>query len=122
MYQKLAFIFIAVLVSAAFLGALAQPASADRAVVIRNFGCGLLDGNGGFAFTTDTHTVFTPRSTGKLTCQARVPNPSGRAVHFDFDSTGLECALFFAITTTWHETVSASGRATLTCVFNGSSA
>jgi hypothetical protein len=121
MKLKLAFMVVTTLALAAFFGAHAQPASAKGAVVIRNTGCGMLDGNGGFVFTTNTLVVGTPSGNDKLQCRAKVPNSSGKAVHYDFQSTGLICGTFFNITTTWHETVSASGRATLTCVVNGSS-
>jgi hypothetical protein len=120
MKRRFAFAAAAALALAVLVGARAQPASA-RAVVIRDTGCGMLDGDGGFVFTTNTLVVGTPSGNDKLQCRAKVPNSSGKAVHYDFESTGLICGTFFHITTTWHETVSASGRATLTCVFNGSS-
>jgi len=97
-------------------------ASADPAVVIRGDGCGLFDGNGDFAFTTDTQIVATQSQDGNahLRCQADVPpSSSGGAAKFDFESTGSFCGILtpfdFEVTDQWHETVSASGKATLIC-------
>lgn len=92
------------------------PGRTDAAVRINNFGCVLLDGNGGFVVTTDSSVVITDSGNGNLKCQANVtPSVSGRAVHYDFASTGLLCGTINGVTSQWHETVSASGKATLQC-------
>ncbi|MDH3732957.1 MAG: hypothetical protein OEU54_05460 [Gemmatimonadota bacterium] len=86
------------------------------AIVIRDMGCGLLDGDGAPVFVSSDHAVITPNGKTKLTCQARgLSNSTGRAVHHDFASTGMLCGTDLGFTTQWHETVSASGNATLTC-------
>jgi hypothetical protein len=93
-----------------------SPASADGAVVIDDAGCGLLDGDGGFAVADSDHAVVTPSGNGVLKCKAEVTPPSsGQAAHFDFGSTGLLCGTPAGVTDDWKETVSASGEATLTC-------
>jgi hypothetical protein len=53
-------------------------------------------------------------------CQAKgVPNGTGTAVNYDYASTGISCGVLssnrFFVTQDWHETVCASGNATLTC-------
>jgi hypothetical protein len=90
---------------------------ADPAIRITDFGCGLYDGNGGFAFTTETRVVKTSGGPGVtvLKCFADVPNDTGAAVHYSGKSTGVFCGTLFGITDDWHETVSASGKAILTC-------
>jgi hypothetical protein len=91
---------------------------ASPAVVIMDFGCGLLDGNGGFAFTYGTIEIDTSSGNTTEKCHASgVPNDTGTAVHWDITNTGLECGTESgALTPDWHETVSADGEATLTCV------
>jgi hypothetical protein len=90
---------------------------ADPAVVIMDFGCGLIDGDGGFVLTYGTIEIQNSSGNATLKCHATgVANDTGQAVHWDFDNTGLECGTSDGLTTDWHETVSASGNATLTCV------
>lgn len=97
----------------------APAALADGAVHISDFGCGMLDGNSSFVFTDSSRVVITPSGNGNLVCKADVtPSSSGGAARFDFDSTGLLCGTINGFTDKWHETVSASGKATLTCHFN----
>jgi len=113
------FITIVLLALALLAGGTAlavSPASADGAVVINDQGCGLLDGDGGFAVADSDHAVVTPSGNGVLKCKADVTVPSsGQAAHFDFASTGLLCNTPAGVTDDWRETVSASGQATLTC-------
>ena len=96
-------------------------ANADPAIIITDFACGLLDGDG-FGFgTTDTKVVSSQN--GKpgnrninFKCHATgVPNSTGKAVHWNFDNTGFTCGTLFGSTTDWKETVSAGGKAVLTC-------
>lgn len=91
---------------------------AAPAIIITDFGCGLLDGNGGFAFTTDTKTVITNDANGNtiLKCKATgLAHPGGAAVHWDFSNTSIPCGTFLGGTTDWKEVVTSSGNATLTC-------
>ena len=107
----------AVGLAAALSGVLpSAPASADGALVINDLGCGMLDGNGGFAFADSSHAVVTPSANGMLKCKADVTPPAGgRAVQFDNENTGLLCGTPAGTTADWRETVSASGQAILTC-------
>jgi hypothetical protein len=93
-------------------------AFANGAVHMDDFGCGLLDGNGGFVYTTDSRVTITPSNNNVtiLKCTARgVANNTGSAAHFDHASTGYPCNTQAGSTYDWHETVSANGVATLTC-------
>jgi hypothetical protein len=117
---------LAAAVFTTFIAGAIPVAQADPALVINPAGgCGLLDGNGAGAFTTDTKIVATQSQNGNTTlkCQADVtPASSGKAAQFDFASTGAVCGEFDAIhgsqvTQDWKETVSASGQATLICHF-----
>lgn len=116
------------ILAAATLFALAAPvANAAPALVINPAGgCTLFDGNGSFAFTNDTKVIATQsnNNNSKLTCKATVtPSSAGNAARFDFGSTGILCGipnpLGFQTTNQWHQTVSASGEATLTCHVTG---
>jgi hypothetical protein len=101
-----------------FLMAVSFTAMADPAVVIRDFSCGLLDGNGGAVGTTNTFAVVTDSETGAvmLRCQADVtPSSSGKAVQWNYDNTGLLCGVLVGVTSKWREVVSAQGNATLHC-------
>ncbi len=57
-------------------------------------GCALLDGDGNIISSDEFQSVETNngKGTGKLTCKAfDVPNNTGKAVHWDFNNTGLLC-------------------------------
>ena len=92
-------------------------ASANNAAVrIDSFSCGLADGNGNFVVTDSSQAVVTQSGNGNLRCQADVtPSSTGTAVHYSFDSTGFTCSTPAGDTAKWEETVSASGKATLSC-------
>jgi len=107
-------------------------ASADHnaAVVIMGNGCSFFDGDGGFVFSTDTHTTATQSANGNtmLRCRVKdVANSTGKAVRYDSENNptdpGTGCLIanpFPLITDDWHEIVSASGVATLVCRVTGS--
>ena len=93
-------------------------AANNAAVVINDSdeGCWLLDGNGGVVLADSDHSVITSSGNGLLSCNVQgVPNDTGKAVHYDFDSTGMTCDTLAGVATAWREIVSASGSATLTC-------
>jgi hypothetical protein len=97
----------------------------NRAVVIRDGGCALLDGLGNLVTSRRSNKVGTHSGTAKFSCHAKVrPSPTGRAVHYDGDHhpdlpeespCGIELPEGLFLTNDWHETVSASGMATLVC-------
>lgn len=97
-------------------------ASADSAaLVIDGRLCGLLDGNGKIVLTNSSHSVVTQSANGNrvLKCSVKGVASTGRAVHFDFNNTGLKCdvgILEIKLTANWHNKVSKSGNATLTCL------
>lgn len=93
---------------------------AEGAVVINDATCGMLDGDGNFIFADSSHSVETSSNNDNsvFICKAsNVPNSTGKAVRYDFDSTGLPCGTLAGSTNKWHETVSASGEAKLVCQF-----
>ena len=99
-------------------------ASAEKAALVINAEhCTLLDGDGDFVSASASHLVITQSANGNraLKCSVKgVPNSTGRAAHFDFKNTGLECnvSIFTPILTSdWHNKASKSGNATLTCSF-----
>lgn len=92
------------------------PANSQGAIVIKDGGCSLLDGDGGFVAADSSQSVVTPSGNGVLICKVKgVANSTGRAVRHDFASTGISCGTSAGVTQDWHETVSASGNATLVC-------
>lgn len=97
----------------------------NAALVIDPAGtCYLLNGDGVIVETSDSKVVLTQSSNGNklLRCQATVANSTGRAVTYDTNNNpffpGFECGAPLGGTTNWHQTVSASGEATLHCHFN----
>lgn len=94
---------------------------ADNPAVVINdsSSCGMLDGDGGFVYTDNTHAVTTSSGNGSMNCQANVAAPSGgKAKHWDFSNTSLPCVTPAGSTTDWKETVSADGQASLSCHFS----
>lgn len=113
--------YLILFVAAVALAAVASvaPVSSQGAIVIKDGGCTLLDGNGGFVSADSSQSVVTPSGNGVLICKVKgVPNSTGRAVRYDFASTGISCGTAAGSTQEWHETVSASGNATLVCPVN----
>jgi hypothetical protein len=94
--------------------------SANAAIHIDNVGCGMLDGNGGIVAADSDSAIVTSSGNSNLRCDATVdPSSGGHAVHFDSSNTGgAECGTPDGLTLDWHETVSASGQATLSCHFH----
>ncbi len=109
-------------------GASFRSTNPQAAVVIRDSGCGLFDGDGGFVFADHDITISTQSTNQNTTLICRVKkvaNSTGRAVHYDSENNpifpGVECGIArpdaFVTTTDWTETVVASGNATLRCRF-----
>jgi hypothetical protein len=93
-----------------------ERAQADQAVVVREGWCGLLDGDGGIASGEGVFLMSNAGGVSTLRCSLDdVPNSTGRAVHWNYENTGMSCMTTEGTTTDWHETVSAAGRATLVC-------
>ena len=91
------------------------------ALVIDDFGCYLLDGDGQMAWTSSSHAVITNSENGNrvLKCSAKgLENSSGKAAHFDLKNTGYLCMAYGVITADWRNVVSKSGNSTLTCLVN----
>ena len=89
-----------------------------NAVHINGLGCGMMDADGGVQWVTSDRAVITPNGKERITCKAkRIPNSSGRAVHFNYENTGFACGTDLGPTRDWHQTISSSGNATLTCFF-----
>ena len=105
------------------VGASAQLAIADpdgsnpqSASISKDFGCGVIDGNGIGFFTPDgTISVVTHGATSILKCQASgAPNDTGRAVVI----SGFGCGTFLGFTTDTLNVVSEDGNVTLICRVN----
>lgn len=98
------------------IAALCVPVRAsDRAVVIKDSACMLLDGDGGVV-AADGSISVTHKNGWMFTCKAKdVPNASHHEVRYDSVSTGWPCMTDNGPTDDWQETVSASGNATLSC-------
>ena len=99
--------------------------SNNAAVIIRDNVCGVLTGTGGVLLTTDTQIVITQSANGNalLRCRVKgVPNPTGQAITYDTNNNpffpGLACGVAGSSTQDWHQTISASGVATLVCRLN----
>lgn len=88
----------------------------NAAVVIKDGTCYMPDGNGDGVFADGMISVQTSSDHISLVCKAKdVANDTGKAVHWDFDSTGIPCLTALGITEDWKAVISASGNATFTC-------
>ena len=88
------------------------------ALVIDDFGCRLLDGYGRIVYASSSHAVIAQGANGNrvLKCSVKgVANYTGKAAHFDQESTGYWCNAMGAVATNWFNKVSKSGNSTLTC-------
>ena len=114
--RKVSIVFTALIAVAILLVSWNKAQKVFAAIHINDFGCGLFDGDGGFVAASSSQTVITSSGNENLKCQVKdVANSTGKAVRYDFASTGLLCGTFTGVTDQWHETVSASGNATLQC-------
>ena len=118
------FVPVAVLVAVAI--AWAAPALADgahAAIVIKDGKAVLLDAHGRGFVTSKYQKVVTQSKNGNVLFKLRargVPNATGGAVHWDYNSTGLRCGVYvegvgLLSTANWRETVSASGNVIFIC-------
>ena len=100
----------------------------QAAVVIRNSGCSLIDGDGAVVLADRDITIATQsanQNTTLICTVKKVANSTGHVVHYDSQNNpvfpGIECSIIrpdvFVFTTDWRETVSAAGNATLRCRF-----
>ena len=91
-------------------------APARNAVVVHDGACGLFDGAGNIVPVLDGRFSVTNNSGRMVQCRASdVPNSTGQALHFDRESTGVPCNAGGTLTDDWHQTLSASGQAVITC-------
>ena len=84
--------------------------ASSPAVHLSGLECGMIDGDGNFVLATGD-AVVTSSGNGNLKCQAQVPNSTGKAVVY----SGFPCGTPTGVDNNGHETVSASGQATLVC-------
>ena len=94
-----------------------QPAGAQQgALQVKDQACGVLDGDGHVALGADSMTVVSGGGMTMFKCSVKgVSNSQGKTVHWDHANTSMMCGTLGGPTNDWHETVSASGNATLTC-------
>jgi len=121
MIKTTSFVAIAVMTVALFGAGIAtmSMANADNAaMVIKEGGCIVLNGNGDLeaADSTRTHTVVTSSGVTKLTCKGTVtPADDGRAAVLTFDDVPILCGTVSGTTDDWRNVVSAKGKVTLQC-------
>ena len=87
----------------------------QRAVVVNEGGCGMLDGDGGFV-PGEMHSVTNNGGNTIFKCQSKkVQNSTRSSVVWDQANTGFMCTTTAGVTADWRETITPSGNATLTC-------
>lgn len=90
-----------------------QAVNAGPVIHINDFSYSMLDGDGNLMVTTtDSRVVITNSNNGSanLKCFADVVLPSnGKAVHYNFENTGVLCGTIAGVTDKWYQTVSAGG-------------
>ena len=103
------------------------PANADStnaALIVRDLGCVVFDGNGNGQLVSQPLYVEN-NNTVKITCKGLVPNNTGKAVHWGPDNNPYgtpnlqySCVPSYTASTDWHTTVSQNGvsNTNITCV------
>jgi hypothetical protein len=110
-----------------YAGAAFAQAEVSAEVSIDEISCSVFDGNGDIKEINNpaiggdamVQAVLTPSGNSKISCSGSLPLDAapalGRAVVWDFESTGIMCSTTYGLTTDWHNVVTKSGRVTLTC-------
>lgn len=95
-----------------FLSGFASSTDNNGAFVDKDFGCGLMDGYGGFHFVTDgTISIVNSAGNTTLICKAKgLPTPGTAVV-----TEGFACGTYLGLTYDSQNVVSASGNVTLRC-------
>ena len=98
----------------------ATTAFAEPAIILTDFACGMMDGNGDYIFTRDTKVVSAIKKNGtnvNLKCYASdVANSTGKAVKWNYENTGLACGTQYGATDDWQTIVDTEGNAKLSCI------
>lgn len=96
------------------------PARAEQAEQMRDGFCALFDSNRQIVSGQGVARVSNEGGVIVMRCSLdNVPNDTGRAVHWNYENTGMMCGVGGAATEDWQETISPSGQATLVCRQNG---
>jgi hypothetical protein len=106
------------LLGASVLMLAASTAIAEPAIILTDFGCGMLDGDGVGFFTSDTKVVSSVGKQGthvNLKCHASgVANSTGKVVKWTSDDFGA-CGTQFGSTYDWKIVVDTEGNAVMSC-------
>ncbi|MBO9618870.1 MAG: hypothetical protein J7539_07535 [Niabella sp.] len=114
--KKRSILLAAVLAVATFV--ISWKAASDNAAVhITDFNCWLYNGAGHLVDAMGSgNAVITHSDNRNVVCKASgLANPMGSEVMFNAENKGVPCNALGVFTKDWHETVSASGEATLIC-------
>lgn len=88
----------------------------EAAVVIKDSGCGVLDGNGNSVWVDATISVQNHGGITVVVCKGKgLNNPNDHAVIWNYDNTGLMCGTVGGSTMDWQNVVSENGNVTLKC-------
>ena len=113
--KKLSIIFTALFAVSLLLVSWNKATKVEASVAIGPLGCTVLDGDGngyggtGWGVATSSGNVNF-RCTG-----SGAPNSTGKAVHWDYDNTGLLCSTTVGWTDNWKEVVDSDGDVNLQC-------
>ncbi len=108
----IATIMISAGISAQWAAADPDGSNPQSAMIIRDFGCLLFNGNDVLVFADSSKTVITDSGKRNLKCQGDVLAPSDGKAHV---LKGFPCNANGVLTTDTHSTVSAAGKSTLIC-------
>lgn len=96
-------------------------AHAERALVVQDSGCVMLDSTGlPGAYTLESNAVGTASDNCNSTiqCKAKIANPTKKAIKFTGKTSPFVCSTTFGLTNNWQQVISASGSASLVCRIN----
>lgn len=114
--KKVSILFTALVSCSLFLVSWTTASNKEAAVRIDEFGCTVLNGDGGFDFVSGS-VVITSSGNTNFKCKGTgLTNSTGAAVIWNYaNSGGLLCNTQSGATEDWQSVVSASGNVTLQC-------
>jgi hypothetical protein len=113
--KKASILFTAIVSCSLMLVSWKAASNKAAAVRIDDFGCTVLDGEGNGAYVTGD-VVITSSGNTNFKCKGKgISNPTGAAVIWNYQNSGLLCSTLNGLTEDWQSVVSASGNVTLQC-------
>jgi hypothetical protein len=118
MNTKITFAILVAITASMFGATTLHSAIAEPAVIIIDNGCKLIDQDGNVTFLAASDTeVYTSSGNAVIKCKGETENDTGKSIKWNFDNTTFKCFTKLGLTDNWQETISTSGKVTLSCFY-----